>query len=50
MRTALVENATDADSWMLLSASAAMTAMTAAAMQAVKNTRMVNSSVKLNSF
>jgi hypothetical protein len=50
MRTALVENATDADSWMLLSASAAMTAMTAAAMQAVKNTRMVNSSVKLNGF
>ena len=51
MRTALGdENAVSAGFWIVLSAMAATTAMTAAAMQDVMKTRMIDPSGKLDSL
>ena len=51
MRTELAdENAVSAGFWIVLSAMAATTAMTAAAMQDVTNTRMIDPSGKLDSL
>ena len=49
IRTELVANAWSAGFWIVLSAMAATTAMTAAAMQAVMKTRMVEPSGNLDS-
>ena len=50
IRTALVANADSTGFWIVLSAMAETTAMTAAAMQAVMKTRMVDPSGKSDSF
>jgi hypothetical protein len=50
IRTALVANADSTGFWIVLSAMAATTAMTAAAMQAVMKTRMVDPSEEFDSL